>query len=270
MFSIGEFSKITGLTIKTIRFYHEKELLIPSCVDPDSGYRYYDQNNVETAHVITHFRNMEFSINEIKEILDHYSDQADILDYLEQHKSAIEAKIKKYKNIMFSIDNIITNEREAIMAAEDSTLEVTTKTLEPILVASVRMKGKYSDCGKGFSQIGKSFGRHICGKAFCLYYDNEYRPDDADFEACMPIRKPKEVNGISVRELPGTQCVSLLHKGPYSELGRSYAVILEYAKSNGYEIIMPTREVYLKGPGLLFKGNPKNYLTEIQLPVSSQ
>jgi DNA-binding transcriptional MerR regulator len=270
MFSIGEFSKITGLTIKTIRFYHEKELLIPSCVDPDSGYRYYDHSNVEKAHIVTHFRNMEFSVNEIKEILDNYNDQADILDYLEQHKSTIEAKIKKYKNIMFSVDRIITNEREAIMAAEESGFEVEEKTLEPTLIAGIRMQGKYSDCGKGFAQIGKRFGRYIRGKAFCLYYDSEYRPDDANFEACMPISKAKEVDGISVRELSGTKCISLLHKGPYDELGRSYAIILEYAKSNGFEIIMPTREVYLKGPGLLFKGNPKNYLTEIQLPISSQ
>ncbi len=75
------------------------------------------------------------------------------------------------------------------------------------------------------------------------------------------------MEGISIRELPGGRCVSLLHKGAYEELGRSYAKILTHIKEKGYEIVMPTREVYVKGPGMIFKGNPKNYLTEIQMLI---
>ena len=129
------------------------------------------------------------------------------------------------------------------------------------------MKGKYTECGKGFSQIGRRFGRHISGKPMLLHHQCEYRENDADFEACMPIRKEKAVPGISIRELPGGRCVSLLHRGRYEELGRSYARILTYIKDKGYEIAMPTREVYVKGPGMIFKGNPKNYLTEIQMLI---
>jgi effector-binding domain-containing protein len=213
---------------------------------------------------------MEFSLNEIKEILDNYDDQTDILNYLEQHKQIIEAKIRKYKNIKVSLDNIISNEREAIMTMENSTFEVEEKVLDEMLIAGIRMKGKYSDCGKAFAQLGKGIGRYICGKPLCLYYDGEYRENDANFEVCMPIRKGKEADGISVRLLPGSRCVFLLHKGPYDELGRSYAKILKYVKAKGYEIILPTREVYLKGPGMILKGNPKNYLTEIQLLIKEQ
>ena len=153
---------------------------------------------------------------------------------------------------------------------KNSSFEVEEKPLEAIKIAGVRMKGKYSDCGKGFGRIGKSFGRYICGKPLCLYYDNEYRPDDADFEACMPVKGGKEVEGISIRQLPAGRCVSLLHKGPYDDLGRSYAKILEYVKTKGYEVVMPTREVYLKGPGMIFKGNPKKYLTEIQFLIKNE
>jgi effector-binding domain-containing protein len=156
----------------------------------------------------------------------------------------------------------------AMMAVKNSIFEVEEKTLETKLIAGVRMRGKYSDCGGGFAKIGKSFGRYICGKPMCLYYDGEYRQDDADFEACMPIRKGKEVEGISVRQLTGGRCVSLLHRGPYDGLGRSYAKILEYVKVKGYDVVLPTREIYLKGPGMIFKGNLRNYLTEIQLPIA--
>ena len=269
MFSIGEFSRITGLSIKTIRFYHEKEILEPCWVDPGTGYRYYDHNNVERGRIISCFRDMEFSINEIKTILENYDDQADILDYLVQHRNVIEAKMRKHKNILVSLDNIISNEREAMAAMKNSSFEVEEKSLDAINIAGVRMKGKYSDCGKGFSKLGKSFGRYICGKPLCLYYDSEYRPEDADFEACMPVKGGKEVEGVSIRKLEGGQCISLLHKGPYEELGRSYAKILEYVKEKGFEVVMPTREVYLKGPGMIFKGNPKKYLTEIQFLIKA-
>jgi effector-binding domain-containing protein len=81
----------------------------------------------------------------------------------------------------------------------------------------------------------------------------------------MPVRERKDVAGISVRELPGGQCMSLVHQGPYDQLFRSYARIFEYINDQKYTVIVPTREVYLKGPGMIFKGNPKKYLTEIQI-----
>jgi len=267
LFTIGEFSKITGLSIKTLRFYHEKQLLIPAVIDKKTGYRYYDHGSIEKAHIITFFRKMEFSISEIKEMLESYDDQADILGYLERHKQFIEDKMRKYKNIAVSLDNIISDEREALQTMQNSKFEVKEKTLEPMLIAAVRMKGKYSECGKGFSLIGKSLGRFICGKPFCLHYDGEYREDDANFEACMPIRKEQKAEGISIRQLPGGRCISLLHKGSYEQLGRSYEKILQYAKDKGLELDLPSREIYLKGPGMIFKGNPKKYLTEIQILI---
>ncbi len=130
------------------------------------------------------------------------------------------------------------------------------------------MKGRYSECGRVFGQIGRSLGRFICGKPLLLHFDTEYREDNADFEACMPIRQRKDVAGISVQELSGGQCVSLVHHGPYDELARSYARIFQYLNDRKYQAIMPTREVYLKGPGMIFKGNPKKYVTEIQILIA--
>ena len=69
MFSIGEFSRITGLTVKTLRFYHQQGVLVPSRVDPSTGYRYYDENDVETARVITYLRSLDVPLLEVKEIL---------------------------------------------------------------------------------------------------------------------------------------------------------------------------------------------------------
>ncbi|MCM2372249.1 GyrI-like domain-containing protein [Aporhodopirellula aestuarii] len=151
---------------------------------------------------------------------------------------------------------------------QQATYQVEEKRIDPMLVASVRMKGKYSDCGTGFAKISSKFGRFICGKPMLLHHDSEQRVDDANFEVVMPIQRGESTDEISVRELAGGDCLSLMHLGPYEELGRSYEKILEHAKAKGVEIKMPTREIYHKGPGMIFRGNPKKYLTEIQMMVS--
>jgi effector-binding domain-containing protein len=51
-------------------------------------------------------------------------------------------------------------------------------------------------------------------------------------------------------------------------MGRSYARLMAYLKQSRLAVVMPTREVYLKCPGLIFKGNPRHYLTEIQIPIA--
>ena len=103
-----------------------------------------------------------------------------------------------------------------------------------------------------------------------LHYDGEFREDDADFEACVPIRQKKELEGVSVRELPGGRCVSLIHRGAYEELSRSYARIFDYINDRKYKTLLPSREIYLKGPGMIFRGNPRNYVTEIQILVEAK
>jgi effector-binding domain-containing protein len=129
------------------------------------------------------------------------------------------------------------------------------------------MKGRYEECGRGFSTIARIMGRHLSGRPLCLYYDGEYREEDADFEPCFPLRRQAPSrDDVSVRVLPPQRCLSLVHQGPYPQLGRSYRKLLVEAKRRGCAVQLPTREVYLKGPGAIFKGNPRRYLTEIQLP----
>jgi DNA-binding transcriptional MerR regulator/effector-binding domain-containing protein len=266
-FSIGEFSQVTGLSVKTLRFYHEKGILIPSSVDETTGYRFYDTGKIEKARVIRRLRAMEFSIEDIAAVLGECEDEADILNYLERQKGLLQQRIREDRDIVRSLDEIIAKERAAQRLLESGSFVVEEKSIEPFLVAGLRMKGRYSDCGTGFSRLGKAVGRFICGKPLCLYHDGEYREDDADFEPCFPIRRSVATEGISVRTLPGGRFLTLIHRGPYDQLGRSYAKILKHADERAMKIALPTREVYVKGPGMIFKGNPKNYLTEIQLPI---
>ena len=264
--SIGEFSKITSLTIKSLRLYHEKGLLIPSEVDEYSQYRFYDEKNYETAHSIKILKEHDFSLAEIKEILSENPENDEILIKLQKKFGEVQKKIERYKEISESLQNTINIEKEYNMSTEEN-FEIEEKNIETLLIAGYRMTGKYSDIGKGFSKLGKKFGRHINGKPIALYYDSEYKEDNADFEACFPVRKGSGEDEVSVRELKGGKCVCLIHKGSYDKLHNSYKKIFSYINEKGYSKNTPTREAYLKGPGMIFKGNPKNYLTEIQILI---
>lgn len=268
MFSIGELSKLTRLPVKTLRYYHEEGLLVPAFVDPDTGYRYYDQSHVETARAIVYLRSLEFPLSEIRELL-HSRGEDDLLRILERQQAAVKERIKELRKAAVSLEQFISEERKARVMAQNAG-DVQEKVLEPLLVAGIRMKGRYDECGKAFGRLGRSLGRYISGKPMLLHYDCEYRESDADFEACLPIRQKKEVEGVSVRELPGGRCVSIVHRGPYDTLGQSYAKVFAYVNQHKYKTAVPSREVYLKGPGMIFKGNPKNYLTEIQVLIEAE
>ena len=269
LYTIGEFSQITGLSIKTLRFYHERRILLPSSIDESSGYRFYDEGKIEKARVIMWLRRMEFPLEDIAAVLGDCDDDAEILNHLEGQKQMLQQRIQADRDIVRSLNQIIAREREAQQLLERGAFKVDEKPLEPLLIAGIRMKGRYSECGAGFSRLAKAVGRFICGKAMCLYHDGEYREDDANFEPCFPLRREvSATGGISIRELPGGRCLALIHRGPYDQLGRSYAKILKQLNERKLNPLLPTREVYLKGPGMIFKGNPRNYLTEIQLPIA--
>jgi len=268
MFSIGELSKLTQLPVKTLRFYHEEGLLVPAFVDPDTGYRYYDESHIETARVIIYFRSLEFALSEIKDLL-RSEGEGDLLAILERQQDVLKERIKQVRKAAKSLEQFISEEQEARIVAQNAG-DIKEKTLEPLLVGGIRVKGRYSDCGRLFGRLARALGRAIAGSPMLLHYDNEYREEDADYEACMPLRRKQVADGVAVRELPGGRCVSLVHRGPYDQLGRAYATVFQYLRERKYQPLTPTREVYLKGPGMIFKRNPRNYLTEIQVLVEKE
>lgn len=267
LYSIGEFSRMSGLGIKTLRFYHEKGLLLPAYVEPDTGYRHYDLRNLETAHVIRALRALEFGLDGVTQILEGQPDDGDILQFLEQQKHKLKSEMESRGDMVRILDSIIETETLARSLVGRGSHEIEEKQLAPLLVGGIRHTGRYQDSGKLFGKLGRKLGRHIGGKAMMLCYDEEYREEDANFEPCMPLKRQLSIDGVDVRELPGGRCVSLIHPGSYDLLSRSYGRLMEYAKQHGLSFQTPSREAYIKGPGMIFKGKPSKYLTEIQFLV---
>ncbi|HEY3648018.1 MAG TPA: MerR family transcriptional regulator, partial [Streptosporangiaceae bacterium] len=59
---IGDFSRMTHLSVKALRFYHDQGLLEPARIDPSSGYRFYDTGQVPVAQVIRRFRDLDMPL----------------------------------------------------------------------------------------------------------------------------------------------------------------------------------------------------------------
>ncbi len=268
MLSIGEFSKVTGLTIKTLRLYDEKGLLRPAAVGDESGYRYYDGANVERARVIKELRELDFSLADIGQILEAGSDEGDIVAFLEKQKAVIAQKLERFAEIHRALESVVRKEREAIMVASSSSFDIQEKDVAELLVAGIRAKGRYPEAGARIGKIARAAGRLISGPPMSLYWDGEFKEEDADFESCFPVKQEVKKEGIVVHRLEGGRCVALMHRGPYGEIGRTYQKIFEYMREKKLEPKIPCREVYLKGPGMIFRGNPKNYLTEVQVLVA--
>jgi DNA-binding transcriptional MerR regulator/DNA gyrase inhibitor GyrI len=266
MLSIGEFSRVTQLTIKALRLYHEKGILIPDRIDYDSKYRYYRSSAVEKAMVIKRLKDMGFSLNEIKEIVQECSDDTQVAAYVEKKLKAVDDVIRQHMDMKQNLSLFLQrDEEEARLEQTDHSPAVEEETIPGMLIAGIRFKGKYPEVGYKFGTLFKAFGRYARGKPFTLYYDGEYKEEGADIEACIEVKKKIEIEGIDCRELEGGKAVTLIHRGPYQELNRSYQKIYEYCREHKFKIMLPTREQYLKGPGMIFRGNPKRYVTRLMI-----
>jgi len=265
LLTIGEFSRATALTVKTLRHYHERALLIPARVDPTSGYRYYSEAAIERAGVIKALRELDFSLDAIGEILSECADDADALTFLTEQREAIAARMAHLRSVASVLDSVIRTEKEA-KAMNDTIHEIEDRQIAPLLVAGIRTRGRFAASKAGFKRLGRTFGFGLAGKPGMLIYDEEYKQDDADFEPFFPIKKPKQTDsGIHVRELPAGRALCLVHRGPYDRISGVYARLLAHARKLELSPQAPSREIYIKGPGMLFAGNPEKYLTEVQL-----
>ena len=262
MYKISDFSRITFLTVKALRYYDEEGILTPSFRNDENSYRYYSDEDFKKAQLVSLLRDMEFSIAEIKDVMSHCEKPEDLSYYLEEKKEMIERKIQKEKELIRKMNLYI---KPKGMEENSMSYEITKKEINPILVATIRYQGKYKDVGNYMGELYKAVKGNAEGAPFCCYYDTEYR-EEADIELCIPVKKNVTDGRVGSKTLPGVKAISTIHHGSYSGLNQAYKVLMDYGNENHIKLLTPSREIYIKGPGMVFKGNENNYITEIILP----
>ena len=267
-YQIGDFSKISQLSVKTLRYYHECGLLEPTIVDESSGYRYYNERSLEKVKIINELKDLDFSLKDIKAIVANYNDDSELLVVLRHKALEVGQKITRYEEIHKKLELLINQEEEFKMMNKSN--EIIIKDIPNILIATIRFKGKYSEVGPYFAKLMRTCGRYCNGAPFCLYYDAEYKDDHADIEAGVPVRQAVNNAEISSRTLPGGKILTKIHQGPYETIGESYKVMIDYLNSTQTKTVLPHREIYLKGPGLILPRSPKKFVTEIQMMIECE
>jgi effector-binding domain-containing protein len=267
MLKIGDFSKFSQVSVKTLRYYDEIGLLKPGKVDQFTGYRYYTADQLTRLNKIVGLKDLGLSLEEIGLIL---------VDNLSIEKVMGLLHIKHQETLVRLQEEEIRLKRveEWLRKAEkEGTLpvyDVVIKKIEAQKVVSIRdVITTYGDIGRLFNELCPYIGRQKAqfgGPPMAVYYDPEYREKDVDVELAVPIIGTiQETKRILVHELPeAEQAACLIHKGPYENFNQAYSALMTWVEANGFQMVGPNREIYLQGPD---QGPPSSYITEIQVPI---
>ena len=104
MYKIGEFSKMSKVTIKTLRYYEKEGLLIPSYIDKVNGYRYYESNQLVDISKIISLKQIGLSLSEIKKVI---NNEIDIETLLNRKKDELKRSIIEYNYRLSKINYLL-------------------------------------------------------------------------------------------------------------------------------------------------------------------
>ncbi len=262
MLKIGEFSKLSYLTVKALRFYEKEKLLVPASIDEWTGYRFYETSQLETASKIKAYRQLDLSIDEIKAICS----GTDVRKILSEKAKSLSAQREEI-DVRLSIINHILED-------EEMKYQITEKMIPAAIVYySETVLEKYQDIMQWIPSLGEECMRlnpnMKCAEPpyeFCEYLDGEYKEKDIRIRHNEAVTtRGIESDRIKFREIPETRALSTYHKGAYDRIGETYAYIMKYAEENGYKVAGLARECYIDG--IWNKEAVEDWLTEIQLPI---
>jgi len=269
MFKIGDFSRLSRVSVKALRYYDEIGLLKPAAIDSATGYRYYAAEQFTQLNRIIILKEAGLSLDEIGTLLDTDLSVPKISGIIRGRITAIREQVNE---TAVRLDRLEEWLKEIDKEGKMPEYQVTLKKVEPLLAASIReVIPVYSDISRLYEELFKYLGKSFAfpsGPAMAIYHDTEYKERDADVEAVVPVkRKVRGTARIKVGELPCVpQMACVLHKGDYSSLGRAYQAMTAWIEKNGYHITGNSREVYIQGPGRS-RSDPTSYITEVQFPV---
>lgn len=145
--------------------------------------------------------------------------------------------------------------------------KVEVREIEPIRVAFMKYKGIATEANKVFPNVFKAIRGKVDGAPFFNYITMNPETKFGEIELCVPTAMTPNRNGVEVKETPKVRALCVTHKGSYETMFQAYQKIYVYAKQNGIKLQTEFREVFIKGPGMLLKGNPEKYITEIIFPI---
>lgn len=269
MIRIGDFSKLSRVSVKTLRYYDETGLLKPVHVDPFTGYRLYEYSQLSVLHRILALKDLGFSLEEIGRLLGDGLSVEQMRGMLKLRETEARYRVREEAGRLERIGAWLRQiEQEDSMSQYD----VVIKSADEIKVASVRgVVPTPPEQGGLWQELEGYLAQervHPTGACFTLYHDDEYKERDWDLEVCEPIdAELGESKDVKVQTLPAVETLACtIHNGPFVTIGEAYNAIGKWITDNGYRIVGPCREIYLHAAEPVSQTDPST-VTEIQFPV---
>lgn len=268
MLKIGDFSRITRVSVRMLRHYDEIGLLKPLDVDKFTGYRFYSADQIPKVNRINVLKEMGFSLFEISGFMDKEMDSKQVVSLLNNKKREISSAIEKENEKLLRVETLIKFIDKEMFFMK---YEIALKSIPAFRVLSLRgvipaynAESVLWEELQGFVSQNNLKCEMPC---FAIYHDAGYKENDVDVEVTMCLSgNAPETERIKVRDLEVVEEMAIvMHEGPFEEMTAAYHALGVWMESNGYEMNGPTRAIYHKGPWC--EENPENYLTEIQAPV---
>ena len=261
--SIGDFSRATKLSAKTLRFYHQAGLLLPARVEPSNGYRFYEAEQISDAQVIRNFRAMEMPLDLIRDILATPSNP-DRAQLIEGHLAQMELRLEATRSAVASLRRMLDPAKIPF--------DVQLRSVPPIHAVVIRETIDLSELGSWYTHameeldsLAATSGVRPAGPRGGLW-DTELFLDEHggaavfvpthSLETALPGRARAEL-------LPGIDLAVATHRGTDDKVLEVYGALGRYVARHGISTEGPLRETYLHGR----PGGSQETVTEIGWPI---
>jgi len=270
MIRIGDFSKLSRVSIKTLRYYDEMGLLKPIEVDRFTGYRYYDFHQLPRLYRILALKELGFSLEEIARFLEENLSTEELRGMLKLRQAEIRQRVEEETARLEQVERWLRQiQQETYMSKYDIVL----KKIESMKAASVRgiVANPPAQRALWDELLGFIYQNNIRmnGTPMAIYHDMDASEGDWDIEVAMPIAgDPPAAGQVKIYDLPAVETMAcVVHAGSFATIGAAYDALAKWIDVNGYQIVGPSRELNLKMPEKPGDQNDPNTVNEIQFPV---
>lgn len=271
MLKIGEFARITQVSIKTLRHYDTLGLLRPAHTDPESGYRFYTMDQIVDVVRLLALKDCGFGLEEIGRLVREHD--APAIERLLRARIAAQTDLVATEQAR--LQRMAARLQQVIATNEDTVFDVALKRTEPITlvgkrgcVASTDEIGPFAVAVVGqLAQAAIAFARPLIH----LYFDDDDGEKETGnhidlFVGAPVVAIPPVLGEFECQRLPGGDLVAcVIYRGDYVGIGNAAQALDRWIVTSGYRRSGACREIYHRSPA--HTGDPAEYLTEIQLPI---
>ena len=266
MLKIGEFSKLSRVSIRMLRHYDDIGLLKPAEIDDFTGYRYYREEQLFIIGRITSLKDMGFALAEIIKILDNYDDKEKMDAFLSERQKELSklSKETEYKLML------LETARKRLRKEQNMSFDVTVKTIPERYAATVHMViPRYEDEGIAWNMMGECKEPLIPADpcyAIAEFLDDEFKEENVEIVVSKAVKgKYQDTEHVKFKTLPAVKVASCIIKGNYDQIGEAYATVASWIKANRYKMNGPMFNIYHVSPAQT--QNPEEYVTEACFPI---